>query len=100
MLVTIGVHSPKFVHEADPDARAAAVERYDVAHPVLDDLRFPGTDPEVRREIIETGLAFEVHSTTLRMDRRMPRENSRGWIVQPARGAGWPNVRIDRHEFP
>ncbi|WP_092602234.1 NHL domain-containing thioredoxin family protein [Actinopolyspora xinjiangensis] len=36
-LVTIGVHSPKFEHEADPDALAAAVERYDVEHPVLDD---------------------------------------------------------------
>ena len=37
MLVTIGVHSPKFAHEADPDALAAAVERYAVHHPVLDD---------------------------------------------------------------
>jgi thiol-disulfide isomerase/thioredoxin len=37
VLVTIGVHSPKFVHEADPDAVAAAVERYAVHHPVLDD---------------------------------------------------------------
>ncbi len=36
-LVVIGVHSPKFVHEADPDALAAAVERYAVHHPVLDD---------------------------------------------------------------
>ncbi|WP_277207600.1 NHL domain-containing thioredoxin family protein [Isoptericola croceus] len=36
-LVIIGVHSPKFAHEADPDALAAAVERYDVRHPVLDD---------------------------------------------------------------
>lgn len=36
-LVTIGVHSPKFVHEADPVAVAAAVERYEVHHPVLDD---------------------------------------------------------------
>ncbi|KQZ68659.1 alkyl hydroperoxide reductase [Nocardioides sp. Root151] len=36
-LVIIGVHSPKFAHEADPDALAAAVERYAVAHPVLDD---------------------------------------------------------------
>lgn len=36
-LVVVGVHSPKFVHEADPDALAAAVERYEVAHPVLDD---------------------------------------------------------------
>jgi thiol-disulfide isomerase/thioredoxin len=36
-LVVVGVHSPKFVHEADPDALAAAVERYQVEHPVLDD---------------------------------------------------------------
>ncbi len=36
-LVTIGVHSPKFEHEADPVALAAAVERYDIHHPVLDD---------------------------------------------------------------
>ena len=36
-LVVIGVHSPKFVHEADPDALVAAVERYSVHHPVLDD---------------------------------------------------------------
>ncbi|MCC2315021.1 NHL domain-containing thioredoxin family protein [Cellulomonas sp. zg-B12] len=37
VLVIIGVHSPKFVHEADPVALAAAVERYEVHHPVLDD---------------------------------------------------------------
>jgi thiol-disulfide isomerase/thioredoxin len=37
VLVTVGVHSPKFEHEADPDALAAAVERYAVHHPVLDD---------------------------------------------------------------
>jgi thiol-disulfide isomerase/thioredoxin len=36
-LVVVGVHSPKFVHEADPDALAAAVQRYEVEHPVLDD---------------------------------------------------------------
>jgi thiol-disulfide isomerase/thioredoxin/sugar lactone lactonase YvrE len=36
-LVVIGVHSPKFEHEADPDALTAAVERYSVHHPVLDD---------------------------------------------------------------
>ena len=36
-LVAVGVHSPKFAHEADPDALAAAVERYEVEHPVLDD---------------------------------------------------------------
>jgi thiol-disulfide isomerase/thioredoxin/sugar lactone lactonase YvrE len=37
VLVIIGVHSPKFEHEKDPAAVAAAVERYGVAHPVLDD---------------------------------------------------------------
>lgn len=37
VLVIVGVHSPKFAHEADPAALAAAVERYDVSHPVLDD---------------------------------------------------------------
>lgn len=36
-LVVVGVHSPKFVHEADAAALAAAVERYAVDHPVLDD---------------------------------------------------------------
>src|SRR5690349_3735181 len=37
VLVIIGVHSPKFEHEKDPEALAAAVERYEVRHPVLDD---------------------------------------------------------------
>jgi thiol-disulfide isomerase/thioredoxin len=36
-LVVIGVHSPKFEHERDPQALAAAVERYGVHHPVVDD---------------------------------------------------------------
>ncbi|WP_310961932.1 thioredoxin-like domain-containing protein [Nocardioides terrisoli] len=40
-LVVVGVHSPKFAHEADPVALRQAVERYGVAHPVLD-------DPELR----------------------------------------------------
>ena len=37
VLVVIGVHSPKFEHEKDERALAAAVERYGVEHPVLDD---------------------------------------------------------------
>ncbi|GHD39248.1 NHL domain-containing thioredoxin family protein [Streptomyces galbus] len=36
-LVVVGVHSPKFVHEAEHGAVVDAVERYGVAHPVLDD---------------------------------------------------------------
>jgi thiol-disulfide isomerase/thioredoxin len=42
VLVTIGVHSPKFAHEADADALKAAVERYEVHHPVLDDPEMTG----------------------------------------------------------
>ncbi|MFD8588089.1 NHL domain-containing thioredoxin family protein [Streptomyces sp. NPDC059637] len=36
-VVVVGVHSPKFVHEADHRAVLDAVERYEVHHPVLDD---------------------------------------------------------------
>ncbi|WP_371480219.1 NHL domain-containing thioredoxin family protein [Kitasatospora sp. NBC_00315] len=36
-LVIVGVHSPKFVHEADHQAVVDAVARYEVHHPVLDD---------------------------------------------------------------
>jgi thiol-disulfide isomerase/thioredoxin len=36
-LVVIGVHSPKFPHEADHEAVARAVRRHRIGHPVLDD---------------------------------------------------------------
>ncbi|MEJ5944096.1 thioredoxin-like domain-containing protein [Pseudokineococcus basanitobsidens] len=36
-LVVVGVHSPKFPHEAEPDVLDDAVRRYEVHHPVLDD---------------------------------------------------------------
>jgi thiol-disulfide isomerase/thioredoxin/streptogramin lyase len=36
-VVVVGVHSPKFVHEAEHSAVVDAVERYGVEHPVLDD---------------------------------------------------------------
>ncbi|MFE4264247.1 NHL domain-containing thioredoxin family protein [Streptomyces sp. NPDC056883] len=36
-VVIVGVHSPKFVHEAEHAAVVDAVERYGVHHPVLDD---------------------------------------------------------------
>ncbi|WP_432063660.1 NHL domain-containing thioredoxin family protein [Streptomyces sp. C10-9-1] len=36
-VVVVGVHSPKFVHEAEHRAVVDAVERYQVHHPVLDD---------------------------------------------------------------
>ncbi len=37
VLTVIGVHSPKFPHEAEPGTVRAAVERYEVHHPVLND---------------------------------------------------------------
>ena len=37
ILTVIGVHSPKFPHEAEPAAVAAAIARYDVHHPVVND---------------------------------------------------------------
>jgi thiol-disulfide isomerase/thioredoxin len=37
VLAVVGVHSPKFAHEAETGAVEAAVARYGVTHPVLDD---------------------------------------------------------------
>ncbi|MCU1587591.1 MAG: ykuV, partial [Frankiales bacterium] len=37
VLTVVGVHSPKFEHERDHEAVVAAVARYQVEHPVLDD---------------------------------------------------------------
>lgn len=49
------------------------------------------------REMTTAGLSFDLHSRSRRMDRRMPREDGDGWVVQPARGEGWDNVRIERY---
>ena len=37
VLVTIGVHSPKFLHEGEQASIEAAVRRYEVHHPVVND---------------------------------------------------------------
>jgi thiol-disulfide isomerase/thioredoxin len=37
VLTVVGIHSPKFPHEAEPAAVRAAIERYEVHHPVLND---------------------------------------------------------------
>ncbi|HEV7978550.1 NHL domain-containing thioredoxin family protein [Amycolatopsis sp.] len=37
VLVTVGVHSPKFLHEGEAAAIESAVRRYEVHHPVLND---------------------------------------------------------------
>ncbi|MGE5515045.1 MAG: thioredoxin-like domain-containing protein [Bacteroidota bacterium] len=36
-ITVIGVHSPKFDHERDPEVLAHAIARYDIAHPVVHD---------------------------------------------------------------
>lgn len=36
-VAVIGVHSPKFLHECGDDALAAALQRYDIRHPVVHD---------------------------------------------------------------
>lgn len=37
VLTVVGVHSPKFEHEKNPESVAAAIERHDIHHPVLND---------------------------------------------------------------
>ena len=37
VLTIVGVHSPKFAHEREDSAVAAAIERYEVEHPVFND---------------------------------------------------------------
>lgn len=37
VLTVVGVHSPKFEHEKNPESVAAAIERHDINHPVLND---------------------------------------------------------------
>jgi thiol-disulfide isomerase/thioredoxin len=37
VLTVVGIHSPKFPHEAEPDAVRAAIERNGIHHPVLND---------------------------------------------------------------
>jgi len=71
VLVTVGVHSPKFAHEAEPDAVIAAVERAAVHHPVLD-------DPE-----LTTWQAYAVHAwpTLVLVD-------PEGYVVHVAAGEG------------
>jgi hypothetical protein len=51
----------------------------------------------LRREMTLAGLSFDVHATSRRMDRRMPRADGNGWVVQTARGGDWPNVRVERY---
>ena len=71
VLVTVGVHSPKFAHEAEAGAVIDAVERAAVHHPVLD-------DPE-----LATWQAYAVHAwpTLVLVD-------PEGYVVHVAAGEG------------
>jgi len=51
------------------------------------------------REMTLAGLLFDVQRASRRMDRRMPRADRSGWVVQPARGEDWPNVRIESYRL-
>ncbi len=39
VVTVVGIHSPKFPHEAQPESVAAAIGRYEITHPVLNDPR-------------------------------------------------------------
>ena len=94
-LVVVGVHSPKFEHEADPEALEAAVERYEVRHPVLD-------DPDLRTWQVYTARAWptlvlidpegyvvaqyagegHAHAITALLDELVPQHRAKG-TLQP-----------------
>jgi thiol-disulfide isomerase/thioredoxin len=101
LLVVIGVHSPKFDHERDPAALVAAVERYGVSHPVLDDpelvtwRRYAArawptlvlVDPE---GYLAASLAGEGHAGTL--DRLVGELVTTGREHGTVRPGGWPGA--------
>jgi thiol-disulfide isomerase/thioredoxin len=70
-LVIIGVHSPKFAHERSDAAVQAAIERYDVGHPVFN-------DPELR---LWQQYAVRAWPTLVLID-------PKGYVVAQAAGEG------------
>jgi thiol-disulfide isomerase/thioredoxin len=70
-LTVIGVHSPKFAHERDPRAVAAAIERYGVDHAVIN-------DPELR---LWQQYAVKAWPTLVLID-------PEGYVVAQAAGEG------------
>jgi thiol-disulfide isomerase/thioredoxin len=71
ILTVVGVHSPKFAHEAEAAAVAAAIERYEVRHPVLN-------DPEMR---LWQQYAVRAWPTLVLLD-------PEGYVVAQAAGEG------------
>ena len=103
-LVVVGVHSPKFVHEADPVALAQAVERYSVHHPVLDDPELVTwqaytarawptlvvVDPE-GYVVAQYAGEGHVHAIDALLDELIPRHAARG-TLQPGESPYVPPV--------
>ena len=106
-LVVIGVHSPKFDHEADADALAAAVERYGVDHPVLDDPQLTTwgaytarawptlvlVDPE-GYVVAQYAGEGHVHAIDAMLESLIPQYRERG-TLQPGRS---PYQPVDRQD--
>lgn len=100
-LVIIGVHSPKFEHEADPVALAAAVERYEVRHPVLDDPELVTWSAYTARAwptlvvidpegYVVAQMAGEGHASALAalVDKLVEEHRAKGTLRSVAAGAG------------
>ncbi|MBW8732529.1 MAG: redoxin domain-containing protein, partial [Terrabacter sp.] len=98
VLTVIGVHSPKFPHEAEPAALAAAVERADVHHPVLNDPQlqlwrqyavraWPTLvliDPE-GYVVAQAAGEGQVSAFAAIVERRLPEHEARGTLRRGAR---------------
>jgi thiol-disulfide isomerase/thioredoxin len=109
VLVIIGVHSPKFEHEKDPDALRAAVERYGVDHPVLDDVdmemwrqyaarAWPTLDVIDPEGYVVASMAGEGHAEGLKrlIDELIAKHEAKGTL---RRGEA-PLVPVEKTETP
>jgi thiol-disulfide isomerase/thioredoxin len=109
VLVIIGVHSPKFEHEKDPEALRAAVERYGVDHPVLDDVdmemwrqyaarAWPTLDVIDPEGYVVASMAGEGHAEGLKrlIDELIAKHEAKGTL---RRGAA-PLVHGEKSETP
>ncbi len=112
-LTIVGVHSPKFRHEAEPGAVADAVARYGIRHPVLDDADMATwqayaakawptlvlVDPE---GFIAARYAGEGHAHAIDALLRelVPRARARGTLSPDGRTVPPPQPRRDGLHFP
>jgi thiol-disulfide isomerase/thioredoxin len=107
VLVVVGVHSPKFAHEATPASVAAAVRRYGVGHPVLNDADMATWDAYSARAwptlvlvdpegFVVAHLSGEGHANglALQLEALVAEHEARGTLH---RGEG-PYVAPERHE--